>query len=120
VHALQVESESRRGQIDAEALQQPVVATATAEHVPERRVVDLEDGAAVVAEVAQQPEVDLDPLGDATCLQRFEGLADAGGGALDRGAPLRARLVEHLFPATQLRERHAGGGLLVADSLQLG
>ena len=63
--ALDVEGEAGGREVDAEPAQEPVVAAAAAEDVTQRRVVDLEDRAAVVAEVAQQAEVDLDPIGDA-------------------------------------------------------
>src|SRR5689334_17099116 len=63
VYAVQVEREARGGEVEAKSLHQAVVAAAAAEHVPQGRVVDLEDRAAVVAEVAQQAEVDLHPLG---------------------------------------------------------
>ena len=65
VQALQVEREAGRRQRAAEAAHQLVVAAAAAEDVAERRVVDLEDRAGVVAEVAQQAEVEADPVGDA-------------------------------------------------------
>ena len=61
VQALEVEREAGRGQRAAEAAHQLVVAAAAAEDVAERRVVDLEDRAGVVAEVAQQAEVDAGP-----------------------------------------------------------
>src|SRR6202000_1072477 len=54
VDALQVEGEAGRGQGEAELGEEAVVAAAAAQHVAHRRVVDLEDRAAVVAEVAQQ------------------------------------------------------------------
>ena len=75
VDALEVEREARRGQRAAEAAHELVVAAAAAEDVAERRVVDLEDRAGVVAEVAQQAEVEPDPVGDAAGAQRLEGLA---------------------------------------------
>ena len=64
VQALEVEREAGRRQRAAEAAHELVVAPAAAEDVAERRVVDLEDRAGVVAEVAQQAEVELDPVGD--------------------------------------------------------
>jgi hypothetical protein len=67
--------------------------------VAEGGVVDLEDGAAVVAEVAQQPEVDLDPVGGATALQLVVGLAQAGDRPLDGSAAEPPGLVEHLLAA---------------------
>ena len=63
--ALEVEREAGGRQRPAEAAHQLVVAAAAAEDVAERRVVDLEDRAGVVAEVAQQAEVEPDPVGDA-------------------------------------------------------
>ena len=54
VHPLQVEAEAGGRHLAPEAAEQVVVAAAAAEDVAEGRVVDLEDRAGVVAEVAQQ------------------------------------------------------------------
>src|SRR5690242_21251177 len=43
VDAVEVEAEAGSGEIEAELLHQPVVSTAAADHVAQRRVVDLED-----------------------------------------------------------------------------
>jgi len=59
-------------------LHQAVVAAAAAEDVAEGGVIDLEDRTGVIAEVAQQAEVDLDALGDAAGLEALDGLGDAG------------------------------------------
>ena len=56
----------------------------------ERGVVDLEDGAGVVAEVAQQPEVDLDPVRGSPHAQPLEVSPQPGGRALHRD-PAEAR-----------------------------
>ena len=53
------------GSVAAEAPEQVVVAPAAADRRAERRVVDVEHGARVVAEPARQPEVDDDARGDA-------------------------------------------------------
>src|SRR5215203_772421 len=74
VDALQVQGEARRRQIEAEPLQEVVVASATAQHVAQGRVVDLEDGAAVVAQIAKQAEVDLHAVSDPSLFQRRDGL----------------------------------------------
>ena len=68
--ALEVKRETRRRQVAAEAPDQPVVPTSSAQDVSERRVVDLEDRSAVVAEVAQQPEIEPDAVGHAPRGQR--------------------------------------------------
>ena len=73
---VEIQGEAGGGEVEPEALHQAVVAAAATEHVAERRVVDLEDGAAVIAEVAQQAEVDLDPLGGPAALQLVIGLAE--------------------------------------------
>ena len=117
MHPLEVEREAGRRQVAPEARQQPVVAAAAAEHVAERRVVDLEDRAAVVAEVAQQAEVDLHPLGGAAPLELVEGPLQPRRGALHRLAAHRARLLQHLAAAAKLREGDQGRALLVADAL---
>src|SRR4051812_30900773 len=57
VDALDVERQAGRGQRPAEAPAQVVVAPAAADRVADGRVVDLEDGAGVVAQVAHQAEV---------------------------------------------------------------
>src|SRR5689334_17282217 len=115
VDAVQVEGEAGGGEVEPELLHQPVVAAAAAEDVAQRRVVDLEDRAAVVVEVAQQPEVDLHPVGGTAALQLLVGLAEAGRHPLDRGAAEAARLVEHLAAAPQLGQPHAGLCLLGPD-----
>src|SRR5689334_24944094 len=102
VDALQVKSEASRRQVGTEALEQAVVAAAAAEHVPERRIVDLEDGAAVVAEVAQQAEVDLHAAGDAARLQCLVGLPQPRRRPLDRAAADRSRFLQRLAAAAQL------------------
>src|SRR6185295_5437744 len=116
VDAVQVKGEARGGEVETESLHQAVVAAASAEHVPQGRVVDLEDRAAVVAEVAQQAEVDLHPLGRAAPLQLLVGLAEAGRRPLDGLAAEPARLLQNLPAAAQLGQLDAGLGLLGADA----
>src|SRR5215207_6414286 len=58
VHALYVEREPAGGQVAAEAADQLVVAPPAAQGKAHRRVVDLEHGAGVVAELTHQPEVE--------------------------------------------------------------
>ena len=85
--------------------------------MPERRVVDLEDRAAVVAEVAEQAEVDLDPVGGAARSELLDRLADPRRRPLDRLAAQGAGLSSTSRAAAKLGERHAGRALLVADPL---
>ena len=100
--ALQVEAETGRRVVEAEALHQPVVAAAAAEDAAERRVVHLEDGAAVVAQVPQQTEVNLDPLGSATALELLVGLAEARDRPLDGLAAQPPSLLENLLATADL------------------
>ena len=87
VHPFQVEGEAGGRQLAAEAPEQPVVAAAAAEDVAERRVVDLEDRAGVVAEVAQQAQVELNAVRDAPRGKRVVGRAQPLRGALHRLTP---------------------------------
>ena len=64
MQAVDAESEADRGQTPAEAREQLVVAPAAADRTAERRVVDLEHGSGVVAEVAHEAEVEDHALGD--------------------------------------------------------
>src|SRR6185312_7731212 len=73
VDALQVEREAGRGQVQAELGEEAVVTAAAAEHVAHGGVIDLEDRAAVVTEVSQQAEVDLDAVGGPRRDQRLVG-----------------------------------------------
>ena len=75
----------------AEAAHQLVVAPAAAEDVAERRVVDLHDRARVVAEVAQQPEVEVDPVGHSRALRAAEVAASRWRRARPLRRPARAR-----------------------------
>ena len=61
MHPLQIEAEAGGRHWGPEAADEVVVAAAAAEDVAERRVVDLDDRARVVAEVAEQAEVELHP-----------------------------------------------------------
>ena len=65
VHALDVERDPARRERAAEAPDQLVVAPAAAEREAHRRVVDLEHGARVVAELAHEAEVEDHALGHA-------------------------------------------------------
>ena len=87
----------------------------------ERRVVDLEDRAAVVAEVAQQAEVDPDPVRDAPRSASASKVSCSRAVARSTAAPPRlAGLLQHLAAAAQLGEGDAGRALLLADPLQGG
>ena len=91
--ALHVQRPAAGGQVAAVAAEQVVVAPAAADRGAERRVVDLEHGAGVVVEVADQAEVEDHPLRDLGRQQVVHGAQLAG---------LRDPL-EHLDAAAQLR-----------------
>src|SRR5215208_2654101 len=63
VESLDVQRPAARGQVAAEAAQEVVVAAAAADRGAERRVVDLEDRARVVAERVDQPQIEDHALG---------------------------------------------------------
>ena len=86
----------------AEAPEQVVVAPAAAERLAERRVVDVEDRARVVAQAAGQAEVEDDALGDRV-LEQVEDVAQARAA---RRPPAPGGRVEHVGPAAQLRHAH--------------
>ena len=112
---LQVEREARSRERSPEPPHQLVVAPAAAEHVPERGIVDLEDGARVVAEVPEQAQVDADPLGDAASRERFVGGGKALGGPLHRPATQLAGAIQRLRTAAEVREPQQRFPLAVAD-----
>ena len=101
VQPLDRQREADRRQRPAEAAEQLVVAPAAADRHAERRVVDLEDRARVVAEAAHEPEVEDQPLGDARLQQRVDAAQ-----ALGRLGRRTVELGEHLRPAAQLRHAH--------------
>ena len=89
-----------------EAPEQVVVAAAAADHVAERRVVDLEDRAGVVAEVAHQAEVEDHAVGEpALARRRPRRLAAAASACPHVVAAELDRALDHLGPAAQLRQR---------------
>src|SRR5690606_1036644 len=108
VQPLEVQGEAGGRQGPAEAAHELVVAAAAAEDVPERRVVDLDDRAGVVAEVAQEAEVELDALGDAALAQELVGGANPAQRLLDDLTAELDRPPEHLRAAAQLREPEQG------------
>ena len=110
-----------RGQVDAEGGEEAVVAAAAAEHMAERRVVDLEDRPVVIAEVAQQAEVDLDPLGDPARLPTPRRSPPGGRWARSTAAPPieRASFSTSLPPRSCERAMQVAV-LLVADAVELG
>ena len=109
MYSLEVETEARRRQGDAEPLHQTVVTSAAANRLADRRVVDLENRTGVVAEVAQHAHVQLDAGPDRTfrygCAGRlqtvehpFETLASlAAGGRQDLRSTPPLDQVEHAF-----------------------
>ena len=84
----------------------------------ERRVVDLDDRARVVAEVAEQAEVELHPSGDASLDQQVVGLLEALCRPLDGGSAQLSGLIENLRPAPQAgqaQQRLAAVGVQALD-----
>ena len=122
VDPLQVEAEARGRHGSAEAADQVVVAAAAAEDVAQRGVVDLDDRAGVVAQVAQQAEVELDPIRDAALDQQVVGRLQPLRRALDGGPAELAGLLEHLRPAPQAgqaQQRLAAVGVEALDRVHL-
>ncbi len=89
----------------------------------QRRVVDLEDRAGVIAEVPQQAEVELDAVGDAALVQLLVGGTQAPDRALDGiAAQLVSPLQHRLGIAAQARQpqqRLAPGGVEALDLVDL-
>ena len=87
VEPLEVEREAGGRVRPAEPPEQLVVAAAAADALTDGGVVDLEDRAGVVAEIAEQAEVDLDAIGDPGGLERGERLGERRRCPLDRRPP---------------------------------
>ena len=119
VETLQVQGESGGRERPAETTEQGVVSPAAADCVTDGRVVYLQDRPRVVAEVAEQTEVDLDPIGDPRGLEPLESLSEPGGGPFDRGSADGSCLLEHLGAATDIPERDDGGSLGISEIGQI-
>src|SRR4051794_30990581 len=105
---LQVEAEAGGRHGAAEAANQVVVAAAAPEDVAQRGVVDLDDRARVVAEVAEQAQVELNPAGNTLLDQQVVGLLEALGRTFDGHSTELARLLQNLGPATQAGQPQQG------------
>src|SRR5579875_2287309 len=110
VEPLDVEGEADSRQRPAEVTEQIVVAPAAAHGHPVGRVVDLEDGAGVVAEAVDQPEVEDDPLRGARA-EQAEQRAHTRPGLLQR--PIQA--IEHVRTAAHARHAEQQLGIAVTE-----
>src|SRR3954452_21137909 len=103
--------EADSGQWAAKAAEQVVVAPAAAERRAERRVVDVEDRARVVAEVANEAEVEDHARGDL----RREQLVPAPQ-SRQRIGERAFSAVEHIWPAAQLWHPQEQLGVALAEA----
>ena len=112
VQPVDAQREADRGQRAPEAAEQLVVAAAAADRRAERRVVDLEDGARVVADGAHEAEVEDHAGGDLSArAARGRGACPATASATGAGASC-----EHLWAAAPLRHLEQQLGRFAADA----
>jgi hypothetical protein len=83
--------------------------------VSERGVIDLEDRAGVVAEVAQQPEIELDAVRDATLADGLVGGREPARRALHGRAAELVRPLEDLGASAHVGQSQQRLALGVAD-----
>src|SRR5690349_4794624 len=103
MHTLQIQAKPRSGHGPPETADQVVIAPTPAQYVAEGRVVDLDDGAGVVAEVAQQAQVELHPACHPALHEQVVGLLEPLRRALDGGSAELSGLVEYLRSSAQPR-----------------
>ena len=106
MQAVHADGEAHRGQRPAEAPEQVVVAPAAAERLAERRVVDVEHRARVVAQSAREAKVEDDVLGDGV-LEQVQDVAQAA----QRVGHRTGRRLQHVGSAAQLRHAHEQVGV---------
>src|SRR5215211_4738142 len=100
MHALDIQRDAAGRHWPPEAADQLVVAAAAAEREAHGRVVELEHGSGVVAELAHEPEIEDDAIGDAALGEQLV----QGPEALHRFGDRPVGALEHLGAAAKLRQ----------------